>query len=256
MLKNIKVSRTFATLIIVIVTSVFLLPNIVASLNLRRIDEQNKALRHTYEQELENRVRSIERSIGQLSIRDPNLLACITDAVAMHKRIHPRNSGGIDSVTELNHLNCYRRKIRSIDGIEDLSGLRNLDVSNNQLVSIRPLLPLKHLEFLYLHDNPVRNIEDLQDMPSLKTVSLPAIDNWLCADIVTFIDKAPFKVVNRTSSAMDCVGGSGQFNKVLRLLTRKKAGEQLTRGQEIQVLKYSVNRRKEEYNRKYNDESW
>ncbi len=75
-----------------------------------------------------------------------------------------------DALSEISVLNGHDRQISSIEGINYLTGLEILDISQNEISEMK-LVSLKKLDVLIGDDNPVRKI-DLSGNSSLKYIYL------------------------------------------------------------------------------------
>lgn len=78
------------------------------------------------------------------AISDSALAECVAAAIADQK---------ITQASGLTQLNCSKRGIRGLAGIEIFSSLRYLDLRGNQISSVAPLLTLGQLEEVNLQDN-------------------------------------------------------------------------------------------------------
>jgi Leucine-rich repeat (LRR) protein len=62
--------------------------------------------------------------------------------------------------------------IIDLDGVQFCINAKNIDVSNNRITDLSPLIGLKNLEELNLSDNQIGYIDCLSNLESLKTVQL------------------------------------------------------------------------------------
>lgn len=139
---------------------------------------------------LEKRRESVEASIKQLSILDPNFLACIKKTAKKYASISPKSSGGIDKAHDLKILYCRQQNIQSLSGIEQLDQLIFLNVSNNRIESIDPLRANTQLKTLHLSGNPLSDIAALKDHTLLESLTLPKLPNIDCNSIKTTLKNA------------------------------------------------------------------
>lgn len=140
-----------------------------------------------HEEQIKQRQQRVAKSIQQLSIPDANLLKCITHSAEDRARIHPNNSGGIDSIAELSLLYCPNMGILSLEGIAGLRDLKVLDVSKNHISDIGPATSLKKLQTFNFSANPVEDLRGLRLMNSLKKVVLPKYPNESCAELKSIL---------------------------------------------------------------------
>ena len=253
-LTRIKVSRTFALLIIIVVSGMFLFPNILASISLYLFDKQYEQEVSAFQQAIEERKQRVQASIRVLDLQDSNLQACIEMQAARYADIHPDNSGGIDSVDQLRSLLCNNRDISSLEGMQGMKGLTSLVLSNNRITDISPLLPLHKLTSLQLDGNRVKDPRVLLSMKGLERVTLPNMSDMFCADIVAFVDSAHFKVGSmNVPDKFNCRGSeyAGKGQDIYRLLARQKAGYPLSLQEEIVLQEYKINQQKAIYNEEF-----
>lgn len=101
---------------------------------------------------------------------DPALRRCLQEAIEARR---------ISSPSALEELDCPRAGIRSLDGIGQFAGLRQLNLSHNAISELDELVMLEDLHTLVLEDNPVEDpsplyrlrhlaVLELRDNPSLR----------------------------------------------------------------------------------------
>ncbi len=249
-MRNIKFSKTFSFIIILIVSAYFLIPNIITSINLYQIEKNESDVRKSYINETVKRANLIRDSFQRLSIKDNNLTRCIQDELKVYMKIHPSSSGGINSVNELKFLKCSNRNIVSIDGIQQLADLEFLDLNDNNIKDISPLLSLDKLQTIYLGGNQLSNPELVFKIASLRRVVLPDMSNLYCADIAFLIRSVEFQALNFDKSMAECMGSSNGRNDINLLYAKKRSGLDLTQEEEIKILQYETNQKKAEYSNK------
>lgn len=76
------------------------------------------------------------------------------------------------SLKSLRVLELSQGQLSSLNGIEVLAGLQELNLSSNQIDQLLPLGTLKKLRTLSLLDNPLQNFTGLQELNSLQELSL------------------------------------------------------------------------------------
>lgn len=114
---------------------------------------------------------------------DDNLEAAITDAV-MASPFSGRLFCGL--VSGMTTLIASSRGIRSLVGIQNLTGLIELDLGSNSLSGIDALSGLTSLRVLRLDDNPnLSDIQPLLDNPGLGAGSIVDVTNTnvSCTDV-------------------------------------------------------------------------
>lgn len=152
------------------------------------------------------------KTLASQGLVDYGLQSCILDSVAR------------DQVTDwklllpgVTSLYCTRRNIRSLEGIDILSSLQFLDLRNNQVVDIAPVLGLSGLSHLRLQGNPVTDLKPLKKVGTLKVLGLPDLPSIPCKDL-----DAWFPSVNLNLSAIKCHRDSS----VVSLSKKRKAKEE------------------------------
>jgi len=91
-------------------------------------------------------------------IADRALASCIKQAVTEKKIKQPE---------QLLALNCSHAGVSQLNGIEVFSKLKTVNLSNNQLSDIKPLLFLGNLQQVNLNDNPAVNCVDIATLRDL-----------------------------------------------------------------------------------------
>lgn len=82
---------------------------------------------------------------------------------------------GVESLVTLEKLELYDNQIERVSHIEQLSGLRILDLSFNAIREMVPLAPyLPHLEELYMAQNKLKEIAGLEGLTQLRVLDLGA----------------------------------------------------------------------------------
>jgi len=209
------------------------------ALNLYFRESSNDRAIAGWESALQQRKQSVELSLLSLPIADPSLLVCIRRAAADRANIHPRNSGGIDDVRELQMLYCRREGISSLSGIEALSSLRFLDISDNGITSLQALRGHPALETLHAADNPIDSVSVLGSLPLLKEVILPDLPGEDCVRI-----SGTLKGVRSNASKIACAGGvpgATNTDSTVQLAPRtkpKRNNKELSDSQHQEMLKY------------------
>ena len=79
---------------------------------------------------------------------------------------------GINNLTNLEHLNIQRTRIKCIDNLQHFTKLKYLNLSHNKLEKIENLQSLAKLEELNLSYNKIRKIKNLESLKELRKISL------------------------------------------------------------------------------------
>jgi protein phosphatase 1 regulatory subunit 7 len=84
---------------------------------------------------------------------------------------------GLENCTALNSLWLGKNKIETVDGLETLVNLKQLDIQNNRLTSLGTgLQHLHQLQELYLACNGLPNVEGLPTVSQLQTIGARPVD--------------------------------------------------------------------------------
>ncbi len=111
-----------------------------------------------------------------LRFTDLALEECVIDtAVAM----------GYTQPDEFTSLDCSgaTRTILSLDGIDRLSNLATLDISNSGVIDLSPLAGLSSLQGLVARNTPISDVSPLLSVASLASVDLTGSDGVPCSDL-------------------------------------------------------------------------
>ena len=269
-LNEIKISKTFSAIILIIVISVFLLPVLGMNFMFWLAERKEQAHYSALDEQVENRVQLVTLSLKKLQLTDPALFNCISELALEQAKIPPSSSGGIDSVVELQWLGCANKGIASLDGIETLKQLSSIDLRDNAIVNINVLAQLRELENLDLSNNAVTSLEGLATLPNLKeirlsgnqpnsikpllaiatlkAVDMPDTTQIYCADLEVFLNEATF-IARHTNHNQECKGEySSDIGRVIAL---KNAGDTLTPEDESLLLEYELQQMNQKYKQKY-----
>ena len=85
-----------------------------------------------------------------------------------------RTMSGVETLPRLQRLELYDNQVESISHIEELKGLRVLDLSFNAIRDMGAVASCPLLEELYIAQNKLRKIEGLEGMIHLKILDLGA----------------------------------------------------------------------------------
>jgi hypothetical protein len=246
-LKNIKVSPVFTILVIIIVASVFLFPNILSTIKLRQFDDQIEADFKKHSNNIYLKDKQILESLNSLNIQDVNLTACMKNEIQKFIGRYTGNRVSNDVVDLIKTLNCQRKGIVTINGIENLKYLSHLDLSGNPLSNIRPLVHLTELKSLHLSKVHLKDINELFSLRYLNRFSPPILTEAYCEDIEKWSKELSIKSAAHIDSTYECKGGSSDVLKVSQLQAKQALGAELTTDEEILVLEYRLNQQKKSY---------
>lgn len=105
---------------------------------------------------------------SDFQVADAALRTCLQQAII---------DQGIRHKEDLQTLSCSHGGIASLEGIEVFSGLRTLNLGNNQILGIAPLLFLGNLKALNLVDNPKLDCDQANklkaQLPDSSALALP-----------------------------------------------------------------------------------
>lgn len=126
----------------------------------------------------DNVVYSPNAAIRDKVLNDPALQACLNQVLASNPEL-----------TAVTLLACPSAGIITLEGIASLPNLEQLDVSDNAVSNVSPLLPLKKLRVLSLRNNNVGTVGPLLSLPLLRFVSLLGNNRISCRDLATLENK-------------------------------------------------------------------
>lgn len=269
-LNEIKISKTFSVIILIIVISVFLLPVLGMNFMFWLAERKEQGHYSALDEQIENRIQLVTLSLKKLQITDPALFNCIRELALEQAKIPPTSSGSIDSVVELQWLSCANKGITSLDGIEALKQLSSIYLRDNVIANINVLAQLRELEDVDLSNNAVTSFEALATLPklkeirlsgnqpnsikpllaiaSLKEVDMPDTTQIYCADVEAFLNEATF-IARYSNHNQAC---KGEYSSdVGRAIALKNAGDTLTPEDESLLLEYELHQMKKNYKQKY-----
>lgn len=76
------------------------------------------------------------------------------------------------TVESVHTVVCAGKGIKSLDGMDKLPALKNLNVSHNKVSDLSPLAMVKGLQVLYATNNNIESVDALENLPELSAVSL------------------------------------------------------------------------------------
>lgn len=121
-----------------------------------------------------NVIYSPNAAIQNKVLDDPSLQACLNQVMS---------SNTIEDPEDVTLIACPSAGITTLGGIERLPNLEQLDVSDNAISNISPLLSLKKLRVLSLRNNAVSSVSSLASMPLLRFISLSGNTKISCRDV-------------------------------------------------------------------------
>jgi internalin A len=139
-----------------------------------------------------NVVYSPSAAIRDKVLDDPALQACLNQVMA---------SAAIEDLEDVTLIACPAAGITTLGGIEKLINLEQLDVSDNAISNVSPLLSLKKLRVLGLRNNAISNVGSLVSMPLLRFISLSGNSRISCRDV----DALENKLGNTFDKPLTCV---------------------------------------------------
>jgi Leucine-rich repeat (LRR) protein len=123
-------------------------------------------------------------------VADAALQGCINQALAATK----------GTTASLKILACPNAGVLSLQGLNTLEALEQLELSNNNIDNLSPLQPLRNLRVVSLRNNAIRNIGPLSGLPLLRFVSLEGNQNIPCSQL----DELQEKLGNTLNRPSDC----------------------------------------------------
>ena len=98
-------------------------------------------------------------------------------------------STGVDDPEQVTLLACPSASIGSLVGIGALPNLEQLELSDNSISDLRPLLSLKKLRVLSIRNNRVTDISPLMSLPLLRFVALQGNNSIDCQRLAALDEK-------------------------------------------------------------------
>jgi Leucine-rich repeat (LRR) protein len=125
-------------------------------------------------------------------LQDPGLQACLNQTLARNAQSDP---------AAVTLLACPGAGVQSLAGIDALVNLEQLELSDNTITNLSPLLPLKKLRVLSLRNNSVGDIRPLDSLPILRFLSLEGNNRIPCPQL----DEFQAKLGNTFNRPQTCV---------------------------------------------------
>lgn len=126
--------------------------------SLAACSDNKKSSSSKLSEEESSEIATVEDSTDFSFVEDGNLRACLI-------------SSGM-TVQTLHTLVCSGKGVKTLQGIEKLPALINVNLSHNEVSDISPLATAAGLEVLYATNNSIKSVEALTQLIHLKAVSL------------------------------------------------------------------------------------
>lgn len=110
--------------------------------------------------------------VAQLS--DPGLQGCVNIALQQQQ---------VQAINELSALSCASSEVIRLGGLQQLSALRFLNLSDNNIVDLNPLSALNQLSGLSLANNPITDAAALLSLPNLNVLNLLGSEAIPCSQL-------------------------------------------------------------------------
>ncbi len=110
--------------------------------------------------------------VAQLS--DPGLQGCVNIALQQQQ---------VPTINQLSTLSCASSEVIRLGGLQQLSALRFLNLSDNNIVDLNPLSTLNQLSGLSLANNPITDAAALLSLPNLNVLNLLGSEDIPCSQL-------------------------------------------------------------------------
>lgn len=110
-------------------------------------------------------------------LRDPGLQACLDQMLVRLEETDP---------SRVTLLACPGAGVETLMGIEALTRLEQLELGDNRVSDLGPLVSLKNLRVLGLRNNAIGDIRALQELPILRFLTLEGNDRIPCRQLDAF----------------------------------------------------------------------
>lgn len=107
-------------------------------------------------------------------VDDPGLQGCINAYL---------NDNPDASLETISQLSCTDSGISSLIGLNNIPNLNLLDVSNNRITDLSPVIYLTNLRVLRIANNSIRNINTLSNLSLLNFIDLSGNDLISCRQL-------------------------------------------------------------------------
>ena len=124
-------------------------------------------------------------------LNDANLQGCLNQVLI---------TTGNSDPTQITSLACPSAGVENLQGIAALSNLEQIDLSDNTISDLGPLINLKKLRVASLRNNRIRYIDILNAMPALRFISLQGNTNIACKQL----DELEHRVGSSLNRPLSC----------------------------------------------------
>jgi Leucine-rich repeat (LRR) protein len=124
----------------------------------------------------DNVVYTPNESLRNAVTQDPGLQACLDQALERSSQTDPAT---------VTLLACVGAGVQTLAGIEALVNLEQLELGDNAITNLSPLIPLKNLRVLGLRNNRVGDTRPLDELPILRFLSLEGNERVPCRQLDT-----------------------------------------------------------------------
>ncbi len=147
-------------------------PNEVVMQN-RQFEQQAVADYRDMQADEKERYQNVMGQVNELNIADANLAACIKKNLEIWA--HLIKMGKMTNATDLTEIECYKKNISQLNGIEQFTQLKKLKLERNEIEYLDPLKDLTSLEELNVSDNPIKSLWEIASLGNLKGLNLSGI---------------------------------------------------------------------------------
>lgn len=108
------------------------------------------------------------------TVEDPGLQGCINSYL---------NDNPESTLETISQLSCTEAGITSLIGLNNIPNLGLLDLSNNNISDLSPLIYLENLRVLRIANNSIRNINTLFNLNLLNFIDLSGNNSISCSQL-------------------------------------------------------------------------
>ena len=237
-------------LLITFVFCALVLPFIVKHFGLKNITQQ-KEIEQTYTKETERintNVKSYKaqllKSVEDMNFLDKNLHQCAVNNISKYFGISD-NSNHLQSITELTFLDCHRQNITSLEGIEGLTKLEAISLTDNDIRDASPLAKLDSLKKIDLSygNKDIENIEYLSNLNNLIDIRFPDLNKSFCYQAKSVVENMQSQTdakIKHNANKISCRGKKTNF--VTKALDKQSKSKSLTNEEEQAISDYEENK--------------
>lgn len=122
----------------------------------------------------DNVVYTPNEALRNAVVQDSGLQGCLNEVLARNEQSDP---------TTVTALACPGAGVQTLAGINALINLEQLELSDNRITDLSPLLSLKKLRVLNLRNNAVGDVRPLDTLPLLRFLSLEGNERIPCRQL-------------------------------------------------------------------------